>query len=122
MGACLSSNEDPGHGMHAAPVADDGLATKEAVDIVNGHSECTSQMDVRLACKQLRHRDGPSGKSDPFCVLFERDRNTGVWMERGRTEVQENQTGVLLLNRHLHKTVCLLGATYRKLAQILRNI
>ena len=47
------------------------------------------QVDLRLSCTKLASRDGFGGKSDPFCVVFERD-DKGSWREIDRTEVVNN--------------------------------
>ena len=53
------------------------------------------QVDLRISCTKLQGRDGFAGKSDPFCVVSEKDL-AGVWRELGRTEVVNNNHGVLL--------------------------
>jgi hypothetical protein len=55
-------------------------------------SNIAVQLDLRIACATLRNRDFGS-KSDPFCVLLEKD-TSGVWKELGRTEVVKNSHGV----------------------------
>lgn len=52
-------------------------------------------MDLYLACNKLARRDGMFNKSDPFCVVSERD-SSGTWRELGRTEVINNNHGVHL--------------------------
>jgi hypothetical protein len=50
------------------------------------------QLDLRLSCAKLSNRDGFGNKSDPFCVVSEKDQG-GNWCELGRTEVVDNNHG-----------------------------
>ena len=80
--------------MHSASARDNDMHAQEALEILSGVQDCTSKMEVRLSCKDLHNLDGMcargKGKSDPFCVLFEKDFKSGLWTERGRTEVAVN--------------------------------
>lgn len=90
MGGCFSSDvAGAGKALNAASGRDQQQHTQEALDMLTGMHECTSRIEVRLACSKLADKDITS-KSDPFCVLFEQDPQSKQWTERGRTEVVVN--------------------------------
>ena len=51
-----------------------------------GEDDLSYSLELHFSCKSLPNLDVMS-KTDPLCVLYERDPRTLQWMERGRTEM-----------------------------------
>ena len=68
---------------HQAVIAGRGLIPRDEVKI--GHSSSTTDFELSISCRNLRDEDMFS-KSDPFCVLSEKETVGGTWTEVGRTE------------------------------------
>ena len=67
---------------HQAVIAGRGLIPQDEVKI--GHSSSTTDFELSLSCRNLRDEDMFS-KSDPFCVLSEKETGGGTWTEVGQS-------------------------------------